>query len=63
MLRLLCALVAAAAAFAWTSTAHAGPIPWCGSGEPTTDLPDAVSAFEWHIVYAIPNDGTDHFAV
>jgi hypothetical protein len=51
-----------AAAFAWSSSAHAGPIPWCGSGEPTTDLPDAVSAFEWHIVYAFPSDGVDRFA-
>jgi hypothetical protein len=62
MARPLLALVVVAAAFAWTSPAHAGPIPWCGSGEPTTDLPDAVSAFEWHIVYALPSDGVDRFA-
>ena len=41
--------------------AAAAPLPWCGSGEPATDLPDAVSAFEWHVVYAIPNDGSDRF--
>jgi hypothetical protein len=41
--------------------AAAAPLPWCGSGEPATDLPDAVSAFEWHVVYAIPSDGADRF--
>jgi hypothetical protein len=41
--------------------AAAAPLPWCGSGEPAADLPDAVSAFEWHVVYAIPNDGADRF--
>lgn len=61
MLRLFLALAAAAAVFGWTSTAHAGSIPWCGSGEPTTDLADDVSAFEWHIVYALPSDGVDRF--
>jgi hypothetical protein len=52
---LICALLA------WAPTAGATTIPWCGSGEPSTDLPDAVSAFEWHIIYAIPTDGQDRF--
>jgi hypothetical protein len=62
MARPLLALLVVAAAFGWSSSAHAGAIPWCGSGEPTADLPDAVSAFEWHIVYAFPSDGVDRFA-
>jgi hypothetical protein len=51
----------AAVALAFGATAHAASVPWCGSGEPTADLPDAVSAIEWHIVYAMPSDGTDRF--
>lgn len=46
---------------AWAASAGAGPLAWCGSGEPSTDLPDAVSAFEWHVIYAIPADGQDRF--
>jgi hypothetical protein len=46
---------------AWTPAAEATPLPWCGTGEPSTDLPDAVSAFEWHLIYAIPADGQDRF--
>jgi hypothetical protein len=62
--RPLLALVAvAAAALAWTAGApRAAPVPWCGSGEPLTDVPDAVSAFAWHVVYAMPSDGVDQFA-
>ena len=37
-------------------------MPWCGTGEPTTDVADAVSAFEWHVVYALPDGGVDRFA-
>jgi hypothetical protein len=62
MARPFLALVVVAAAFAWTSAVHAGPVPWCGSGEQTSDVPDAVSAFEWHMVYAMPSDGVDRFA-
>jgi hypothetical protein len=58
---LLIALAAAAAALAFGAPARAGAVPWCGSGEPTADLPDAVSAIEWHIVYAMPADGVDRF--
>jgi hypothetical protein len=49
------------ASLALATTAKANPLPWCGSGEPSTDLPDAVSAFEWHVIYAIPSDGQDRF--
>jgi hypothetical protein len=55
------ALGIVAAALACASPAHAGSIPWCGSGEPTADVADAVSAFEWHLVYAMPSDGVDRF--
>ncbi len=69
MSRRRCVVVAPLALFALTivvlasaSSAGASPLPWCGSGEPSTDLPDAVSAFEWHVVYAIPLNGQDRFA-
>jgi len=48
-------------ALARPPAAAAAPEPWCGSGEPANDLPDAVSAFEWHVIYAIPADGVDRF--
>lgn len=35
---------------------------WCGSGEPTTDLPDTVNAFTIHVVYALPSGAADRFA-
>jgi hypothetical protein len=47
---------------AGTTSAHASPLPWCGTGEPSTDLTDAVSAVEWHVIYAIPSGGQDRFA-
>ena len=37
-------------------------MPWCGTWEPTTDLADSVSAFEWHVVCAVPTGGVDSFA-
>jgi hypothetical protein len=58
---LLAAVVIAAAALGSASPARAGALPWCGSGEPTADVADAVSAFEWHVVYAMPSDGVDRF--
>ena len=58
---LLLALTIVAAALAFGAPARAGSLPWCGSGEPTADLPDAVPAIEWHIVYAMPSDGSDRF--
>jgi hypothetical protein len=38
--------------------------PWCGGGEEAAAdrQPDAVSAFQIHVVYALPSDGTDRFA-
>ncbi|MDX6442883.1 MAG: hypothetical protein QOE43_2612 [Gaiellaceae bacterium] len=54
--------IAAAATLALATSARAVPVPWCGTGEPTTDLPDSVSAFEWHVVYAVPAGGVDSFA-
>jgi hypothetical protein len=56
------AVVAATATLALATSARAAPIAWCGTGEPTTDVADAVSAFEWHVVYAVPADGVDRFA-
>jgi hypothetical protein len=46
------------------AVAAAPPTPWCGaSAESAADrLPDAISAFEIHVIYAIPADGTDLFA-
>jgi len=60
-LLVLAALGLSAAAIAG-APARALPVPWCGSGEPTADVPDAVEAFEWHVVYATPSDGVDRFA-
>jgi hypothetical protein len=59
---LLTALAAIAAAIAATAPARAASLPWCGSGEPTADQPDAVNAFEWHVVYATASNGVDRFA-
>lgn len=56
------ALCAAAVTLALATPARAVSVPWCGSGEPTTDVADAVSAFEWHVIYALPDGGLDHFA-
>lgn len=60
-LALVALLVSAGGALAHAGTAQAAT-PWCGSGEPTADQPDAVSAFSWHVVYATPSDGPDAFA-
>lgn len=35
---------------------------WCGSGEPTRDLPDATTGQQFHAVWAVPSDGADTFA-
>jgi hypothetical protein len=58
---LVAVAAALASSLALASGAHAGPLAWCGNGEPATDLPDAVSAIEWHVIYAIPQDGQDRF--
>lgn len=37
--------------------------PWCGGdAESATDRPDAIPAFEIHVVYAVPANGADRFA-
>ena len=58
----LLALAVAAGTLAFATSARAVAIPWCGTGEPTTDQPDAVSAYEWHVVYALPDGSPDRFA-
>src|SRR5438067_651552 len=58
-------LAALIAGFAATAAQASAPFtPWCGAGdEATVDRqPDAVSAFQIHVVYAVPSDGTDRFA-
>jgi len=57
-------LLALAAGVAAPSAGATAPFtPWCGSDESAVDrLPDAVSAFEIHVVYAFPSDGTDRFS-
>ncbi len=43
--------------------ASAAPTPseWCGPGESATDLPDAVTSYQVHVIYAIAADGPDNF--
>jgi hypothetical protein len=43
--------------------AGAAPTPadWCGPGESATDLPDAVTSYQVHVIYAIAADGPDNF--
>jgi hypothetical protein len=53
------ALLALAAA----GQAAVSPSRWCGPGEAVADLADTGgNAFEVHVVYAYPADGTDRFA-
>ena len=48
---------------ATTANGAAPPTPWCGGGqESAADRADAISAFQVHVVYAVPVDGTDRFA-
>ena len=58
----LLALAVGAGTLALAASARALTIPWCGTGEPTTDQPDAVSAYEWHVLYALPDGSPDRFA-
>ncbi len=62
LLPLLALALVAAGLFGAPAARAGGPVAWCGSGEPTTDQPDAVSAFSWHVVYATPSNGVDRFA-
>jgi len=46
---------------AWTTPARAET--WCGATPAAVDkVPDAVGGNQFHVVYAIPADGVDHFA-
>jgi len=46
-----------------SSTAQAAPLPdsWCGPGESTVDLPDAVAGVQIHVIYAYAADMPDRF--
>jgi hypothetical protein len=61
--RALVALAAAAALWA-TPPAPAAPQParWCGADAMAADRQDAVSAFQVHVLYAVPADAPDRFA-
>lgn len=54
----VCALWLAPGALA--SSTHAAS--WCGSGENTSDLADANTGYQFHVIYAVPADGQDNFA-
>ena len=59
---LFAASLAAASALAASAPAAAPPVAWCGTPSAVDRFPDEVSGFAWHVVYAIPSDGTDRFA-
>src|SRR5689334_20766636 len=56
---LLVAAVAAAALWLAPGAFAAG---WCGTGETSADLPDAVTGQQVHAIVAAPADGADNFA-
>jgi len=56
-------VVAAAASAGAARAATAPPVTWCGTDVATTDRPDAVSGRQVHVIYAIPSDGVDRFAL
>lgn len=59
------ALLAVFGAALWlASPGHTagGQVRWCGTDVSASDrLPDAVSAFQVHVIYAFPSDGADRF--
>jgi hypothetical protein len=58
------ALAVAAAATAGVARAStAPPVGWCGTDVATTDRPDAVAGPQVHVIYAVPSDGVDRFAI
>jgi hypothetical protein len=64
MRRLSVLVLALAAVLSMVTVARATPPPiaWCGSDESQADrLPDAVSSYQIHVVYAYPSDGPDRF--
>ena len=60
MRRRLTLVLAVCAAALWL--APGAFASWCGTGESTKDLPDAVTAQQVHAVYVVPSDGADNFA-
>jgi hypothetical protein len=38
-------------------------VTWCGTDVAATDRPDAVAGRQVHVIYAIPSDGVDRFAL
>ena len=49
--------------FAGAAHAAVAPVTWCGADAAAADrVPDAAAGFQWHVVYAVPSDGTDRFA-
>ncbi len=62
--RTLVLLVLLIAATAQPASAAAPFTPWCGGTEEAAAdrQPDAIGAFQIHVVYAIPSDGADRFA-
>lgn len=64
-LRSLALAATAVAALALGSSALAAPSPtrWCGPGESSVDLPDALNnAYQVHVIYAYPADSPDRFS-
>ena len=62
--RAIAVVLACLAAAVAPASAAAPFTPWCGGAdEAAADRqPDAVSAFQVHVVYVVPSDGTSHFA-
>src|SRR6185312_807014 len=38
------------------------PSEWCGPRESATDLPDSVTSYQVHVIYAVGADGLDNLA-
>jgi Divergent InlB B-repeat domain len=59
--RRLVLVIAVASAALWVAPG-AFAAGWCGTGEPTAELPDATTGPQIHAVWAVPADGPDTFA-
>jgi hypothetical protein len=55
--------VAASATAGIARAATAPPVAWCGTDVATADRPDVVAGRQVHVIYAIPSDGVDRFAL
>lgn len=63
LLAALAAALAVALGLAPAGGAAPSPSRWCGAAEASTDRPDALdNAFQVHVIYAYPADGSDRFA-